>query len=70
MYRADDPSAAPTTAGPLQLLPEGGPGSTLVLMEQDTTAVLDPESSISASPAVEEELLIEEISIDGMCGVY
>ena len=24
----------------------------------------------AADPAVEDELLIEEISIDGMCGVY
>ncbi|MEU5846574.1 MULTISPECIES: mycofactocin precursor MftA [Saccharopolyspora] len=24
----------------------------------------------AAEPAVEEELLVEEVSIDGMCGVY
>ncbi len=34
-------------------------------MEQDT-AVLE----VADAPEVEEELLIEEISIDGMCGVY
>jgi mycofactocin precursor len=28
----------------------------------------DEESNVE--PAIEEELLIEEISIDGMCGVY
>jgi len=39
-------------------------------MEQDTTAVLETENPTSDGPAVEEELLIEEISIDGMCGVY
>ena len=48
-------------------------------MEQDTTLVADPESvaatiaddqAIDTTDLVEEELLIEEISIDGMCGVY
>nr|WP_223840318.1 mycofactocin precursor MftA [Saccharopolyspora pogona] len=24
----------------------------------------------AAEPAVEEDLLVEEVSIDGMCGVY
>lgn len=24
----------------------------------------------AADPAVEEDLLVEEVSIDGMCGVY
>jgi mycofactocin precursor len=28
------------------------------------------ESDDLATPMVEEELLVEEISIDGMCGVY
>ena len=48
-------------------------------MEQDTTLVADSESVAAAiaddqtggtTDLVEEELLIEEISIDGMCGVY
>jgi mycofactocin precursor len=47
-------------------------------MEQDTTVVADPESVVAiardqagdTTDLVEEELLIEEISIDGMCGVY
>ena len=37
------------------------------------TSVLDPGEGPATSPAdeiVEAELLIEEISIDGMCGVY
>jgi mycofactocin precursor len=34
-------------------------------MEQDTV-----DTTTSADTAVEDELLIEEISIDGMCGVY
>ena len=28
------------------------------------------ELSTATEPAVEEELLVEEVSIDGMCGVY
>ena len=48
-------------------------------MEQDTIPVADTESvaatiahdqAADATDLVEEELLIEEISIDGMCGVY
>ena len=31
----------------------------------ETTAPQSPEE-----PMVEEELLVEEVSIDGMCGVY
>ena len=37
------------------------------------TVPADPETGVEGSgekPDVEEELLIEEISIDGMCGVY
>ena len=36
-------------------------------MEQDTATLEAPEST---DELVEEELLVEEISIDGMCGVY
>ena len=48
-------------------------------MEQDTTLVAATESvaatiaddhTADATDLIEEELLIEEISIDGMCGVY
>ena len=35
-------------------------------MENETLA----EPAAAADEVVEEELLIEEISIDGMCGVY
>jgi mycofactocin precursor len=40
-------------------------------MENDT-ATLEPTESVPAETEalVEEELLVEEISIDGMCGVY
>lgn len=36
------------------------------------TAVIEesPVASTADAPAIEAELLIEEISIDGMCGVY
>jgi mycofactocin precursor len=40
---------------------------TLPHMEQDTATLEAPEST---DELVEEELLVEEISIDGMCGVY
>ena len=46
-------------------------------MEQDNTldateetAVAAPESLTTPTTLVTEELLVEEISIDGMCGVY
>jgi mycofactocin precursor len=29
-----------------------------------------PEATAADEPVVVEELLVEEISIDGMCGVY
>jgi mycofactocin precursor len=38
-------------------------------MEQDTATLEAPESTDELE-LVEEELLVEEISIDGMCGVY
>jgi mycofactocin precursor len=42
-------------------------------MDNDTVTIVcaDAPASNDVAPAtVEEELLIEEISIDGMCGVY
>jgi mycofactocin precursor len=33
-------------------------------------ATTGPEAEHEAVEAVDEELLIEEVSIDGMCGVY
>jgi mycofactocin precursor len=45
-------------------------------VELETTIDIDPaiadpiEDAIPADDLVEDELLVEEISIDGMCGVY
>lgn len=36
----------------------------------DAAATEDTAVSVSDAALVEEELLVEEISIDGMCGVY
>jgi len=44
-----------------------GASDSLTSMEQDTATLEAPEST---DELVEEELLVEEISIDGMCGVY
>jgi mycofactocin precursor len=32
--------------------------------------VVERDDEVETSELVEEELLVEEISIDGMCGVY
>ncbi len=39
-------------------------------MEQDTPQAQVTEQVEVIEAAVTEELLVEEISIDGMCGVY
>ena len=36
----------------------------------ETEVETPAESTDTEAPLVEEELLVEEISIDGMCGVY
>jgi mycofactocin precursor len=42
-----------------------------ILDGQVDTEDRSPSSSdVAAAPAIESEMLIEEISIDGMCGVY
>ena len=56
-------------AGPVA----GGPGDsvTLAVMENDIATIEPVETAADGTDAlVEEELLVEEISIDGMCGVY
>jgi mycofactocin precursor len=39
-------------------------------MEQDTRTAESPVDIADADELVDDELLVEEISIDGMCGVY
>jgi mycofactocin precursor len=40
-------------------------------MDSDTLApVSDADDETAEEVLIEEELLVEEISIDGMCGVY
>lgn len=37
----------------------------------DTTATVEPtETAVEEPQLVEEDLLVEDVSIDGMCGVY
>ena len=49
----------------------GSETGTLVVMDKDTTPQSVPEqASASVESPIVEELLVEEISIDGMCGVY
>ena len=38
----------------------------------DTIVAVEPDTASTAPevPAVEQELLVEDVSIDGMCGVY
>jgi mycofactocin precursor len=39
-------------------------------MENETVAVVEPHEIELVQDELLEELLVEEISIDGMCGVY
>lgn len=39
-------------------------------MQQDIHAGTAPAGAPADDPEVTEELLVEEVSIDGMCGVY
>jgi mycofactocin precursor len=38
-------------------------------MADESTTVVEPIADAEPAPLV-EELLVEEVSIDGMCGVY
>ena len=41
-------------------------------MTDEPTPAAEPADTaeIETAPAVEDELLVEDVSIDGMCGVY
>jgi mycofactocin precursor len=39
-------------------------------MEKETPATLKDEAETAEEPRIIEEIVIEELSIDGVCGVY
>ncbi|HEY6746043.1 MAG TPA: mycofactocin precursor MftA [Mycobacteriales bacterium] len=39
-------------------------------MTDETAPTVEPAETAPAAPLVEEDLLVEDVSIDGMCGVY
>lgn len=39
-------------------------------MEKETLATTKKESQTVAEPEIIEEIVVEELSIDGVCGVY
>ena len=62
----------PETSSARRRVTNGEPVTTVWGMEQDNNRQTDTEvaESAAAESDVIEELLVEEISIDGMCGVY
>jgi mycofactocin precursor len=48
----------------------GAHRGTLIHMDTENNPTPVAESEQAAESTVTEELLVEEISIDGMCGVY
>ena len=42
----------------------------MTAMTEPAQSVQDGQEDVSDDQLVEEDLLVEEISIDGMCGVY
>jgi mycofactocin precursor len=51
-----------------QTTPTAAPTSTLT--EIPTPTQPEPTTELVAEQLLDDELLVEEISIDGMCGVY
>jgi len=55
-------------------MPTGWPGSaragSLAPMDDTTVADADETTTALTDDLLDDELLVEEISIDGMCGVY
>jgi mycofactocin precursor len=47
--------------------PINDPGPSAVAV---AVAVASPEDASEETPLVEADLLVEDVSIDGMCGVY
>ena len=48
----------------------GANRGTVIVMEKDIIQTQTAEQTDAPEAVVTEELLVEEISIDGMCGVY
>ena len=67
-FGSDNRTVAHTGGAPCTLLPMENPVTSSVELNSAPTAVVETDDQGSA--AIEAELLIEEISIDGMCGVY
>jgi mycofactocin precursor len=42
----------------------------LVAPAQNEAAPVEEQAPRAAEPLLEDELLVEDVSIDGMCGVY
>ena len=40
------------------------------MMKEKESAPAPPEPTVEEEPQVIEEIIIEELSIDGICGVY
>ncbi len=39
-------------------------------MDKETTEISENDSQTAEEPQVLEEIVVEELSIDGICGVY
>jgi len=39
-------------------------------MEKDTPVIISNETRTAEEPRIIEEIVVEELSIDGVCGVY
>lgn len=61
------PPTLPTSRQPSLVGPVAG---TVVCMGQDNIQDIADSQTDTSEAVVTEELLVEEISIDGMCGVY
>ncbi|HKH87898.1 MAG TPA: mycofactocin precursor MftA [Acidimicrobiales bacterium] len=49
---------------------EMAPATQPVLPAEELPSTTKADQPTAGSPLIEDELLVEEISIDGMCGVY
>jgi mycofactocin precursor len=54
----------PTMAGAVESEPEQDTG------QPETAAIARAEAGLDPEALIDDELLVEDVSIDGMCGVY